>query len=65
MLGGLGTPVGPKALGIWGPYSDMGTPHTQKLEWCQAGVLHFHSAWLYGYLGKAFMVQCRTVHVSL
>lgn len=28
MPGSLGIPVGPKALGIWGPHSDMGTPHT-------------------------------------
>ena len=32
MPGGLGIPVGPKTLGIWGPHSDMGTPHTQKLD---------------------------------
>ena len=28
----FGDPLGPKALGIWGPHSDMGTPHTQKLD---------------------------------
>ena len=28
MPGGFGIPVGPKVLGIWGPHSVMGTPHT-------------------------------------
>ena len=28
MPGGLGIPIGSKVLGIWGPHSDMGTPHT-------------------------------------
>ena len=30
MPGGLGIPVGPKALGIWGPHSDLGTSHTMS-----------------------------------
>ena len=57
MPGGLGIPVGPKVLGIWGPlitdsswtivlYALILAGNEYYIEWCQAGVSHFHSAWL-------------------